>query len=82
MGKDSKKLVEAYHQTMEREKARNEILFRKLNEYFAELCDLWDLEYMEFTEEGDRLLVQVGLVVGMVSNRHMVHGPKKDTFVN
>ena len=67
---------------IEIERERNEMLHEKLCDYFAELCDLWDIEFIEVTEEGETIMRSVAEQVKEVSYKHLVLGPNINTNYN
>ena len=67
---------------IEIERERNEMLHEKLCDYFAELCDLWDIEFIEVTEEGETIMRSVAEQVKEVSYKHFVLGPNINTNYN
>ena len=69
-------------QFAEYEVTRNELLHEKLEEYFAELCDLWDIEFIEVTEQGEDLMRQIAEKMSQVSHDHLVLGPTTNSNLN
>ena len=67
---------------IEIERERNEMLHEKLCDYFAELCDLWDIEFIEVTEEGEEIMKSVAEQVREVTYKHLVLGPNNNTNYN
>jgi len=67
---------------LSRERERNEILHEKLCDYFAELCDLWDIEFIEVTEDGEKIMKSVAEQIREVSYKHLVLGPNINTNYN
>ena len=67
---------------IDKERERNEILHEKLCDYFAELCDLWDIEFIEVTAEGEEILKSVASQVRDVSYKHLVLGPTSNINLN
>ena len=67
---------------IDKERERNEILHEKLCDYFAELCDLWDIEFIEVTAEGEEILRSVAAQVRDVSYKHLVLGPTSNVNLN
>ena len=80
-------LVQSYSEQMieqfaEFEATRNELLHEKLEEYFAELRDLWDIEFIEVTEQGEELMRQIADKMAKVSHEHLVLGPATNSNLN
>ena len=67
---------------LSRERERNEILHEKLCDYFAELCDLWDIEFIEVTEDGEKIMKSVAEKIREVTYKHLVLGPNINTNYN
>ena len=67
---------------LSRERERNESLHEKLCDYFAELCDLWDIEFIEVTEDGEKIMKSVAEQIREVSYKHLVLGPNINTNYN
>ena len=67
---------------LSRERERNEILHEKLCDYFAELCDLWDIEFIEVTEDGEKIMKSVAEQIREVTYKHLVLGPNINTNYN
>ena len=73
---------EMIEQFSEYEVTRNELLHGKLEEYFAELCDLWDIEFIEVTEQGEDLMRQIAEKMSLVTHEHLVLGPPTNSNLN
>ena len=52
------------------------------SELLAELCDLWDIEFIEVTAEGEEILKSVAAQVRDVSYKHLVLGPTSNVNLN
>tara|TARA_Y100000310_G_C20367772_1_gene662039 strand:+ start:506 stop:724 length:219 start_codon:yes stop_codon:yes gene_type:complete len=64
------------------EQERNELLHEKLSEYFAELCDLWDINFIEITKEGEEMMMEIAAQIGNVTHNYTVQGPSSESDIN
>jgi len=66
----------------ELEQDRNELLHEKLSEYFAELCDLWDIDFIEMTPEGEKMMLEIAAQIGDVTHNCTIQGPPSESNIN